>query len=61
MNGFNFSEAREVACVEGKDAFDAVDLHSGGDAGVVDLDAGDGVSNEEPAPDEMHLWIVGQH
>ena len=60
MNRLDRREAREVAGIQGKDAFDAVDVHGGGDSGIVDLDAGDGVSNEEPAPDGVRCGIVGE-
>lgn len=61
MGGFNVREARKISRVEGENALYAVDVHGGGDAGIVDLDPGDGVSNEEPAPDLMHGGIVGEH
>jgi hypothetical protein len=50
MNCFNVCEALEVSRVEGEDV-----LH------VIHLGSGDGMSNEEPAPDEMHSGIVGEH
>jgi len=58
MNRFDVREAGEVAGVEGEDAFDAVDVPDGGDAGIVDLDAGDGVINEESAPLEVNIGGV---
>lgn len=61
MDRFYVFEASEVLCVEGQDAFHAVDMHGGGDSGIVDLDSGDGVSNEELAPYEMHSGVVGEH
>jgi len=61
VNRLDRWEACEVAGIQGKDAFDAVDAHGGCDAGIVDLGAGYGVSNEEPAPDERHCGIVGEH
>ena len=61
MNRLDQGEAREVAGVERKDALDTVDKHRCGDAGIVDLDAGDGVGNEEPAPDDVNFRCVGEH
>ena len=61
MNRLDRWKARKVASIQGKDAFDAVDVHGGNEPCVMHLNAGDGVSNEELAPDEMHCGIVGKH
>ena len=50
MNGFHEWKAHEVARIQGEDAGDAVDAHGGGNAGVMDLDAGNVVSHQKPAP-----------
>jgi hypothetical protein len=60
-NGFEEGEAGEVASIQGKDAFDAVDVHGGGDAGVVDLDAGYALIYQETTPDRMYCGVVGEH
>ena len=57
----NTGEAREVEGIEGKDAVYAVNEHGGGETGVVDLDAGDGVGDEESAPQDVNFGCVGEH
>ena len=60
MNDFYICEAREVPSVEGEDALDAVDMHGCDQAGVMHLDAGDVVGDEELAPFLVNCDAVRQ-
>jgi hypothetical protein len=60
MDGFDIREAREVSCVEGEDALDAVYMHGCNQAGVVDLNAGDAMGHKQLAPVLMDLDSVWQ-
>jgi hypothetical protein len=50
VDGFDVREAREVFCVKGQYPRYSVNEHGGDEAGVVDLDAGDGVGDQETSP-----------
>ena len=56
MNDFYICEAREVPSVEGEDALDAVDMHGCDQAGVMHLDAGNFIFDQEGPP----LFMYGQ-
>jgi hypothetical protein len=50
VDGVNAGEACEVPCIEGENAFYAVDVHGGSEPGIMNLRAGDAVINEQPTP-----------
>ena len=50
MDGFYLMEAREVSCVKGQDALHAMDVHGSDEPRVMNLDSGDSVVYEQPAP-----------
>jgi hypothetical protein len=58
MTCFNVYEPREVSRVEGQDALHAVDMHRSGEAGVVYLDTGDAMGNEESSPLNVNLRVI---
>lgn len=60
MDCFDIREAGEVSRVEGEDALDAVDMHGGDQAGVMDLDAGDAMRHKQLAPFLMYIETIGK-
>ncbi len=60
MYRFDLREAREVFGVECENAPDSVDMHRGSKTGIVDLCPRHSMSDEQLAPCEMNVQIVGK-
>lgn len=60
MNCFDVCVARKVALVESQDSFDAMHVHGGNQARVVNLNARDVVRNKQSPPFLMDRQAVGK-
>ena len=60
MDCFNVVEAREIFCIEGKDATNAVDAHSSNESCIMHLDSGDAIVHQQPSPFVMDREAIGK-
>jgi hypothetical protein len=60
MNCFNAGKSLEVLCVESQDAQHTMDMHGRNEAGVVDLDSGDSIIDQELPPFPMDCSAVNE-
>jgi hypothetical protein len=60
VHGSDAGVAGEVGDVEGEQVRDGVHVHSGDDPRVVDLNAGDAMSHEQPAPLVVDRGAIGE-
>lgn len=60
MDGFDAGIAGKVSGVEGQDLSDVMNSHSGNQASVMNLDAGNVVIDEEASPFCVYSWGLGK-